>query len=68
MNNPVTYLGLIHVGLMIAFVLSLLGVVGFWFWAFAQGMSDAPTESPPVASLIFFHAFPVALFAAWWFT
>ncbi len=69
MNNAVTYLGLIHVGLMIAFIVSLGGVVWFWLSVFAAGMSDSPqTGGLWIPWMIFAHAFPGVLFIAWWFT
>jgi hypothetical protein len=69
MNQAVTYLGLFHIGLMIAFVISLFGVAWFWLEAFAASMSDGqPAQHPWMAWLIIAHALPVALIVAWWFT
>jgi hypothetical protein len=68
-NSAVTYLGLVHVGLLIAFVISLFGVGWFWLFAFAASMSDSQqNDTPWMDWLIITHVVPVALLVAWWLT
>jgi hypothetical protein len=68
-NSAVTYLGLIHVGLLIAFVISLFGVGWFWLYVVAALGTDSMGSGVPwMAWLIIAHVVPVALLVAWWIT
>ena len=67
MNHVVTFGDLVHYGLAFACVLSLLGPIAWWMYAFADMISDAPVDGPSWTIFPFVHGLPVALFAAWWF-
>ena len=67
MNHAVTIGDLVHYCVAFACVLSLLGPIAWWMYAFADMMSDAPVSGPGRRSFAFIHGVPVALFAAWWF-
>lgn len=72
MNHAVTYGGLVHIGLMIAFVISLFGTGWFWLYVFAASMSDSPSTGPSQGGWKFLlcvaHGLPIALLIAWFLT
>lgn len=69
MSAAVTWASLIHVGLLIAFIISLGGIAWFWLNFFAAAMSDGqPAQHPWILWMAFAHGLPVALLIAWWVT